>query len=285
MHLPAISLDKRFVLVSLDAGLWLPELLRGKNSNANDLEKNIPLLRLVLAEAMTTLSPELTGVEVGPVVGFDSLTRKSFQSGCLISLDRRNQEVDPLSLPLFAPDWGVEHIRNNYGVVSLRLAYHPSEKLANDKQKLVAEVADHCRYEGVDLFLEIILTPSADAKKGTPLWQEAQLVAANEMGRLVNLLALEYPGDALSCATLTAQLDIPWILLDSGVGYSKLKEQLRVVLEGGGRGMMMQNSIWDGLPTTSGDELDDRLVGFIKNELRDRVMEMKRIIIESPSLA
>ncbi len=277
MHLPSIAHNGKYVLLSLDLALEWGELL--------DLEWGVgPGTRVMtsLSEiAVLSLSSELSGVEVGPYLGFSGLIHKNNQAGCLISLDKRLTQADPLSLPGFYPNWGVEHIKNNYGLVSLRLAYHPGEKLALDKQKLLAEIADHCRYEGVDLLLELIITPSTDDKRGSSLWQEAQLIAVSELCSHPDILALEYPGGALASATVTARLDLPWILLDTGLKYATYKEQVRECLESGAAGILMAGSVWQDLPAVDQPDDFNNVQKFIDHEVRDRVIELSRIVQET----
>ncbi len=277
MHLPSIARNGKYCLLSLDLALEWGELLK--------LEWGVgpgsQVMTSLAESAMSSLSPELSGVAVGPYLGFSGLMTKHASSGCLITLDKRLTQTDPLSLPVFYQNWGVEHIKNNYGLVSLRLAYHPGEKLAIDKQKLVAEVADHCRYEGVDLLLELIITPSAGSKPASPEWQEAQLIAVSELCGQPDLLALEYPGGSLASATITARLDLPWILLDTGLKYTTYKEQVRECIESGALGVMICGSVWQGLPPINQASDLSEATKFISQDVRDRVIELSRIVQET----
>ena len=87
-------------------------------------------------------------------------------------------------------------------------------------------------------------------------------------------MVLEYPHSALACATLTAELDIPWLLIDRTPTYSEFKEQLRTAMESGASGVMLDQIIWQGFEPSESSK-------FIENTARDRVIELARITQES----
>jgi len=104
----------------------------------------------------------------------------------------------------------------------------------------------------------------------------AQLEAVTDMRNKCHLLALEYPHSALACATLTAELDVPWILVDRTPDYNDFKEQVRTAIEAGAVGAQIGSVLWQGLNK-------DNYQQVIETQARDRMIELSRIVSESVS--
>ena len=284
MRLKSISNDEgQFILLDLDKPWQLAEAVGLKAESASYLDQ----LTTLTKQAAKTLTKSVTGVVFGPKVGYLALADKHKDVGLVLSLDNNLEPHDPLGLPRFLPDWGVEHIRNNYGLIKLTLFYNPKEELALKKKELLAEVYDYASYEGTKLVLELKITPygKLKTKQEQEAFLETQLQAARELQKLVDLLVLDFPLTPLACATLTAELDVPWLLNDQAVEYRQLKENLRVALEGGASGMLIQTTFLDQAPRLTAAKLDDKFLSlwqrFLATEARDRVLELSRIIKET----
>ncbi len=272
--------DQRFVLLDLDKPRLLAQLIGLKEDKVHyevDLEQLIAL-------ASKQLSAKVSGLVLGPKVGFAAINQKQSPAGLLLSLNNNLLAHDPLNLPNFLPDWGVEHIRNNYGVAKLDLFYHPAESKANEKKKLLAEIYDYAQYEGIDLVLELHVLFDDKNKQALDAFLEAQLMAVREFQDMTDLFILQFPQTALACATVTAEIDVPWLMNDHGGDYLQLKANLRTALEGGARGMLLGQSIWSGLPKIGRAGLNKNFLNlwekFLVTEARDRVIELGRIINE-----
>ena len=265
MRVSAISRDGFFSLLALDQITTLSErsgLSFRNRHEAAELEK------LVLGLTQE-YSGAFSGVVLSPEFGYAALEEKAEQTGVLFPLERRLLDSDPLSLPILLPGWGVEAVRGNYGVAKLELCYNPGEKEAAAKRQFVAEIYDYCQHEGIDLVLELLLYIESTPSQYSQLFPELQLQAVQDFRRSCSVMALEYPFTALSAVTVTAQLDIPWILTARDTPYDVFKEQLRTVLESGGKGFMgIEQFLGEGkeLMTPTG---------------RDRVLELTRIVAEA----
>ena len=219
------------------------------------------------------LTSHVSGVILDPIDGFEAVAKKDNGCGLALSLVEASGPALPTELPTFFPNWGVEFVRHNYGLAYLKLQYHPNEPVGADKMGLVAEVYDHCLYEGIELILEISLFALNDQKNTLDEFQEAQLLAVQDFRDKCHAMVLEYPHSALACATLTAELDVPWLLADRTPNYSEFKEQVRVAIESGAVGTSLGQVIWQGL------EIGD-YEKFITTTARDRVIEISRIVDE-----
>ncbi len=240
-------------------------------------------LGYITGKMMQYLSPEVSGVIVDPDFDFSIISAKTNGTGLLLSLEKKSDAIDPMSLPRLADNWGVEHISNNYAVAKLELFYHPQEPEAMRKKQFVAEVYDYCKYENIDLLLELMVYHPGSEQPTQEILLEAQLQAAREFANTCDIFALEYFGNTLSAVTLTAELDTPWIYNAREVGYELFKQNLRACIDSGARGFMAGDPFWVGSETTQvlskfdqGPEQEE----FIKTEMRDKVIEAVRIAKE-----
>jgi tagatose-1,6-bisphosphate aldolase len=237
-------------------------------------------LNFITSKIMTFLSPEVSGVVVDPDFDFNNIVKKANGTGLLLSLEKKTTDVDPTALPKMTNNWGIEHISNNYALAKLELYYHPHEVEAMRKKQFVAEVYDYCKYEGIDLLLELMVYHPALEIPTPEILLEAQLQSAKEFAKTTDILALEYQGNALSAVTLTAELDTPWIYNAREVDYEEFKQNLRICVESGAQGFMAGDPFWVGENTT---EVLSKLnqgpeqVEYIKTEVRDKVIEAVRI--------
>jgi tagatose-1,6-bisphosphate aldolase len=94
-------------------------------------------------------------------------------------------------------------------------------------------------------------------------------------------MALEYPLDALGAVTVTAELDVPWILSARNTQYDDFKESLRTALESGAKGFVATEQFLP--PQHSGNFDQDECLKFIQTIGKDRVIEVTRIVEESAS--
>lgn len=228
--------------------------------------------------------PGMSGVVLDPIFSLKTWSKqvqKDLSIG--LTLDEPQAEHDPLALPRLIPDWGVEQIRNNYATAFLTLYYHPSEAGALKKKQFVAEIFDYCRYEEIDLALKLIVYTPGDQKFSWESFRQDQLQAVEELRNLANLLVLQYPNDPLACATLTTQLDIPWIVSDNNLEYDEFKEHLRDAMENGAAGFMAGESLFKEIEAMRKKDHSpdlDAIAKFIRTKVRDRAIELVRITSE-----
>jgi tagatose-1,6-bisphosphate aldolase len=199
-------------------------------------------LKILFMDAFSELC---SGVLVDPEFGFPAIEHKAKNCGLILTLEASDYSGDRSMVPTLIPNWSVRHIKNNFAVAKLLLYYHPQEATAEKKKKLVIELGEYCKYENVSFLLEPVLYNPKEKKELPPAeFQEAQLTACQEFQKHCDVLKIQYPGDPLACATLTAELDIPWILLSRGMPYEPFKEALKVCMENGAKGFAAGRAIW-----------------------------------------
>ena len=236
----------------------------------------------LIDKMVATYSPHMSGVVFSPEHSFDQTVALSKNAAPLFSLERKTAAVDPLVAPSLVDDWGVENIANNYGVAKLELYYHPAEKDAALKKQMVAEIHDYCQYEKIDFLLELLVYHQAQEELSPETLTETQLLAVQEFRNSCDMLALEYLGDSLAAVTITAELDIPWIVTGRSRDYEQTKRELRASLESGAEGFLLGEVFWPETVTAQSQE-GAVSVSTLLTEIEhqsDHVLELARIVNE-----
>lgn len=246
-------------------------------------ESGVKSLGQLIEQLATNLSPFASAVVLDSVYSYSALAEKAGSCGLILRLERPQPEVDPLALPQLVANWGVEDIRQNYAAAKFELYYHPQEPHALEKKKIVAELHDYCRHVGIAFLLKLVIYDPAGGEYTVSSFQETQMVAVQEFAKFADVLLLQYPQDALACATISAELDIPWIFTINDVTYETYKDALRVSLENGASGYQVTEAIWKeatGLRREDSSPDFGKIEDFIKTSARDRVIELERIAKE-----
>jgi len=265
-----VSLDEIYLLADL-LGLSLQESFHEQ------------LLIEILKQLVKVHSRQAAGIILDPIYSLPLLEEGTELAGALVRLEQV-QAPDPLTVPKFIPNWGIESIRNMYGLAKLELYYHPTEEKALQKKQLIAEIFDFCQYEEIDFLLKLVIYNPAGNKFKTAEFQEAQLETVSELQRFASVLALQYPQDPLAAATLTSNLDIPWMVSDDGENYEQFKNNLRVGLENGAVGFLVGKILWQEIGQM---RLEDQspdikaIEKFVQTVNKDRIIELMRIVKET----
>jgi tagatose-1,6-bisphosphate aldolase len=222
---------------------------RGSLANLLNLDLTKPadqhILRQVKTMMMEIFSPLCSGVLIDPEYGYDAIAKKAPNCGLILTLESSGYTDSRSAIPTLIPNWGVEGVKNNYAVAKLLMYYHPEETNAEPKKKLVAELYDYCQHEQVPfLFEPVIYDPATGKDLPKNQFAAAQLAMIQELREYCDVIKIQYPGDALSCATVTAELDVPWILLSRGMNYQEFKLATMIAIENGCAGFAAGRSVW-----------------------------------------
>lgn len=280
MNLSAISSQSgMYQLIELDHA---PKLA---NQLGLDLktEANVDQIKKLLIKLGQQLSEDSSGLILDPIYSFPLSFKKKPNTGTLLRISTLNDEVDPFALPTLMPNWSVEDVANNYSLAKLELYYHPQEGKALEKKQLVAEIYDYCDYLDIEFLLKLIIYNPQPEKEEKFSLEEAQLQAVQEFRGTANIIGLQNPQGALAAATITAELDIPWLLADQADDYDQLKHNLRVCLENGAQGFMIDQALWAEIQSYKHpDQSPDwsKIDQFINTVVSDRAIELRRITDE-----
>lgn len=286
MKLSALqSEQKAFSILEIDQVTSIAEKLGLDLKIQGGLEQ----LELILQAFITHLAPLPSAVLAEPLYSFP-LLMNDLERGLVLRLEKVFPDLDlerPIAVPQLANNWGVNEVANNYAVAKLGLWYHPAEEKALEKKQLAAELFNYCQQLGIDLLLKLKIYHQPDETKEKVVFQEAQLQALQEFRSMASILALQYPGDALACATLTAELDQPWLVslsADLVKDYSAAKQSLRTALENGAEGFLAGDIFWSEIYSMRQEDQTPDLVKiqkFVETQARDRLLEFVRITNEA----
>jgi sulfofructosephosphate aldolase len=133
------------------------------------------------------------------------------------------------------------------------LLYYRADHAATAERQLalVAEAAADCHRHGLALVVEPLVYRLAEEDEQVYVRRFGQLVvaAARDVAAAdVDLLKLQFPGDATACAQLTeAAASRPWTLLGgSDVDADTFARQLDAACAAGARGFIAGRAIWGG---------------------------------------
>ncbi len=275
MRLSSLSGQHRqFLLLGLDQPMVLAQQLGLTLNTPEDRQQ----LEGIFQEIVNAYSSLTTGLVLTAELGYSALNKKSDGAGVVFCLERTLSEIDPLSIPILQTNWNIEAIRNNFALAKLALYAHAQEEELITKLELVNELSDSCRYEGIDFMLELRVVDGSRASDDD--FQEQQLRLIRLFRTQAEALVLEYPRTALGCLSVTAQAQMPWIVvLPQKDTYVEAKEKLRNALTGGASGLVVGSLV---LPSFKRGEFSlDALRAFLQKEGRDRLVELGRICAET----
>lgn len=270
MTVSALTRNNIIGIANLSDSLEIAEVF---GMNAKSVQEQAKVEELI-SSFVTELSSHMSGVCLSAEVGFGATEKLPLDTGLVFELSDMLRPKDPLSVPVLSQIWGVEQTRNNSAVAKLELFYNPQEEEARSKKQMVIELYDYCQNQGIAFLLDLVIYLETSKDKYQAQFLELQLDAVQELRQYCDLMALEYPSDALSTVTLTAELDVPWILSGRDVPYETYKEQLRVALESGAVGYIVGSQL---LP----ENVTKDASTFLQTTLRDRAIELNRIATET----
>lgn len=276
MQLPAIARERDlFSILALDE---INELSQSLSLDLS-LADNVDFLQRVLT-LLFELTPEASGLVLDPVYTLPLLPAAkdlNSRAGILLRL-AQHQAVAPEQVPALFPNFSLYEVKNNYALAKLTLSYQAHEEQALAKKQLLAEIKDYCQTLGLSFLLKLAI-PSDN--------EELLLSSIQEVRNLADILVLSNIKDPLMAATITSELDVPWLLSadsSSQLDYEQFKEQLRVAMENGARGYYLGNFLWKELANCRSAEQSfvwpeiEKLVRFT---LRDHLIELNRIVGEA----
>ena len=245
--------QSRFAVLAMDQRATLRRMLTAAGRPAGD--DDVRSFKVDVIGALSPLSSGvLTDVEygVGPVLEAGALADGV---GLLIAAEPpEKQKVDGEYLTSTDPERNAAWVTANQGdALKFLLYWNPDRPvdaggvdLARIALDVVADIVADCSAAGIPSVIEPLVsfapgvTVSQTEKEATVVRSATRLAAAG-----MDLLKLEWPGDAQACATVSANLGgLPWALLSAGVAYEQFVERTRIALDNGASGFIAGRAIW-----------------------------------------
>jgi tagatose-1,6-bisphosphate aldolase len=272
MQLPAISYQRQlFSILALDDILSLSQIL----SLDLSLNDNLIFLTKVL-NLLLELSREASGIVFDPIYSLPLISYKAKNAGALIRLEQ-HQDLDVQAIPQLFPNFSLLEIKNNYALAKLAINYQAHEEQALAKKQLLAEIRDYSQSLKIDFLLK--LNANFDN-------QDIFISSIQEVQNFTDILVLEGIDDPLLAATISSELDVPWLLSASDhqqLTYTQFKNNLRIAMENGAKGFYLGSFLWQDLAQFRQDNQEfewSAVENFVRGSLRDKVIELNRIAEE-----
>ncbi|HNV44992.1 hypothetical protein KBB59_00385 [Candidatus Woesebacteria bacterium] len=271
MQLPAISRQRQlFSILALDDIAELSQLL----SLDLSLQDNVLFLSKLLY-LLVELSQEASGLVVDPIYSLPLINHKAKNTGILLRLEQ-HQYPAPHAVPQLFPHFSLLEVKNNYALAKLAIDYQAHEEQALTKKQLLAEIRDYSQSLKIDFLLKL------DANFDN---QDILLSTVQEIQSFVDILVLKDINEPLLAATISSELDIPWLLSadPSTTTYDQFKSHYRVAVENGAKGFYLGNFLWQSLAQfrQENQEFDwPALENHVRTNLRDQIIELNRITEE-----
>lgn len=271
MQLPAISRQRRlFSILALDDIAELSQIL----SLDLSLQDNLFFLSKLLY-LLVELSQEVSGLVVDPIYSLPMINHKAKNTGVLIRLEQHQYPVTQ-AIPQLFPNFSLLEVKNNYALVKLAIDYQAHEEQALTKKQLLAEIRDYSQSLKIDFLLKL------DANFDN---QDILLSTVQEIQSFADVLVLKDIDDPLLAATISSELDIPWLLSadPQSTSYDQFKNHYRVAVENGAKGFYLGNFLWQSLAQfrQENQEFDWlALENCVRTNLRDQIIELNRITEE-----
>lgn len=271
MQLPAISRQRRlFSILALDDIAELSQIL----SLDLSLQDNLFFLSKLLY-LLVELSQEVSGLVVDPIYSLPMINHKAKNTGVLIRLEQHQYPVTQ-AIPQLFPNFSLLEVKNNYALVKLAIDYQAHEEQALTKKQLLAEIRDYSQSLKIDFLLKL------DANFDN---QDILLSTVQEIQSFADVLVLKDINDPLLAATISSELDIPWLLSadPQSTSYDQFKNHYRVAVENGAKGFYLGNFLWQSLAQfrQENQEFDWlALENCVRTNLRDQIIELNRITEE-----
>lgn len=239
------------------------------------------------------LAEVASGVLLDPEIGVAQVIADGSlpgRAGLIVAVEATGYEGPATArISRLLPGWSVAKAKR-LGADALKLLvyYHPDASNAPDQERLVAEVAEACRWEDLALFLEPLVYSPVHGGKLTG--EERRQVVVRTARRLTALgadvLKAEFPYDASvgdmtrweeACAELDAASAVPWVLLSGGVDEATFEAQVEVACRAGASGVLVGRSVWAPSALLPPEERDDWLAGEGRARLERLVILVDRL--------
>lgn len=214
------------------------------------------------------LSPLSSGILMDPIYSAHQSIRNNIipkDVGIMVSIEGNDYNTQEFNFESYLmEDISVKTIKNmGASCVKLFLYYNPLSEIAVKQEELVAKIADDCKNHDIVFLLEPILYP-IESKE---LSVNQKLELTYEMlkkfkNKAIDIFKIEFPGDIKKLndkenlnisKKVSSIINVPWIILSSGVEFNLLKKQIKIACDGGASGIAVGRTLWGDYVLDSSD--------------------------------
>lgn len=266
MRFDTFSTNGKFLMLALDHRESFRKLMNPGDPEAVSDEEIITLKSSIIDSVIDQAS----GVLIDPEWGLKAYSHRTKpfllpveKSGYRAELGERITDLQYSVDQLI--DWGAAGAK-------LLVYFNPHAKSANRQLATAKTVLDDCKARNFPLFIEIVTYDVGSHTGGVVLR------AFIEQKIIPDVFKLEYPGDTVSCETITKLLGAtPWILLTRGDSFDVFRSNLTDAIKGGARGFLAGRALWQEACGLSGEDRQR----FLRGTLPERFRTIAEIARES----
>lgn len=165
--------------------------------------------------------------------------------------------------------------------VKMFLYYNPESEYAEGAEKSIEKVAVECKKCGIPFLIEPVLYPCGKEGISPEDREELTYETVRRLSKLpIDIFKIDFPGnvDVFSekrnieiCKKISNMLDVPWVIMSSGVDNETFEKQLYCACKGGASGYVVGRAVWkdyvlcpDGERDANMKAMNDRLRSFNK---------------------
>ena len=263
--------DGTFAVLANDQRASLRKMRAAHGQSVDD-----EALRAAKSAVVSTLAPHASAVLLDPQLSLPHLVDIGAQpgrQGLLVSLEEsKDRSTSEGRVTTLLPDLGARGVRRLGGTAAKLLVTLRTDRAGETESvtSLVAGALHDCRAHDLLLVVEVLVDRLAEEDErvfagrfGDLLVEAASAVA--DVG--VSMLKLPYPGDAASCAAVSA-LGVPWAVLSAGADFPTFLDRLDIAVANGCHGFVVGRTLWQDAvvlePAACQDHLDQHGVARLQ---------------------
>lgn len=148
--------------------------------------------------------------------------------------------------------------------VKLFIFYNPTSEICHEQEQLVQRLAEDCAKQDIVFLFEPILYSLNDKEISI----DEKLELTYEMlkrfkNMAIDIFKIDFPGDIEKlteeenlniCKRVSSMIEVPWIILSSGVDFEILKQQVETACKAGASGIAIGRTLWGEYLLNSNEE-------------------------------
>lgn len=171
-------------------------------------------------------------------------------SDVLVGIENNNYNVEAISNNYLTKQVLIEDLaKQGCNMVKLFVYYHPEMDFSNRIDEIIEYVGSECEKYKIPFMLEPILYQEKPDNYDLILRMLERLQKYK-----VDVYKLMFPGNITNlseeenfkrCENITKMLNVPWIILSSGITNEEFKKQLEISGKAGASGYAVGRSVWN----------------------------------------
>lgn len=168
----------------------------------------------------------------------------------LVGIENNNYNVEAISDDYLTKQISIKELsEQGCNMVKLFVYYHPEMEFTDKIDEIIEDVSNECEKYKLPLMLEPILYQEKPDNYELTLRMLKRLqkykVDVYKIMFPGNISQLSYEENFKRCEEITKMLNVPWIILSSGITNEEFEKQLEISGKAGASGYAVGRSVWN----------------------------------------